>query len=81
MQYGRFYRFVMSNLSSMYCAEPNTTCQGFKFPHRNLVTLCDVGADNILINFAEGWLAPDNDFTNRPMPFCGRKGLISCIII
>ncbi|KIM80432.1 hypothetical protein PILCRDRAFT_9612 [Piloderma croceum F 1598] len=30
--------------------------QRFEFLHRNLVAHRDVGAENILINFAEGWL-------------------------
>jgi len=35
----------------------NTTRQGFEFLHRHLIAHRDVGADNILINLAEGSLA------------------------
>ena len=45
----------------------NTTRQGFEFLHRHLIAHCDVGADNILINLAEGLLALEK-WGDRPLP-------------
>ncbi|KIM80431.1 hypothetical protein PILCRDRAFT_9611 [Piloderma croceum F 1598] len=46
--------------------------QGFEFLHRHLVAHRDVGADNILINFSEGWLRPLVEHGERPNPFRGQ---------
>ncbi|KIM81815.1 hypothetical protein PILCRDRAFT_821171 [Piloderma croceum F 1598] len=43
--------------------------QGFEFLHRHLIAHRDVGADNILINLADGRLGPPVLGGGRPLPF------------
>ena len=77
----KFCRCVGTGLSSMYCADPHATRQGFEFLHRHLIAHRDLGPDNILINFGEGRVAPPRKFGERPLPFRGRTRFILYIII
>jgi serine/threonine protein kinase len=65
----------------VYCAQLHATRQGFEFLHRHLIAHRDVGPDNILINLAEGRLAPPGKFGERPLPFRGRMRCILYTII